>query len=124
MAEPPSPTADFVAAQTNRAVSRPSRPTARAAISGSDQGLAWAASSCPRRSVARVREAEAIQKIIQVTRPTARMDSEPPMISWAWKLNPLGPKVSAAPKASDTPTARPTPSQINGSCRRRPVLTR
>ena len=45
------------------------------------------------------RAALAIQKIIQVTKPTATIDSAPPISSWASKVSPFGPKVRAAPKA-------------------------
>ena len=40
------------------------------------------------------------------------IDSSPPISSWASKVSPFGPKVSAAPKASEMPTAMPTPIQI------------
>ena len=91
----------------------------------SDQGLASAASSIWARSWPESeRAARAIQKIIQVTKPTATIDSSPPISSCASKVSPLGPKVSAAPKASETPTAIATPSQIRGSRCRRSDLTR
>ena len=44
----------------------------------------------------------AIQKIIQVTRPTATIDSVPPMASCASNVSREGPKVSSAPNARDT----------------------
>jgi hypothetical protein len=58
------------------------------------------------------RAAFAIQKIIQVTNPTAMIDSRPPMSSWASKVSPRGPNVRAAPKASEMATAMATPIQI------------
>ncbi len=66
----------------------------------------------------------AIQKIIQVTRPTATIDREPPIASWAVNDRPCGPKVSSAPNPSDTTTATPTPAQRAGSRSRRAVRTR
>ena len=106
-----------VAAHKNSAVSKPSRPTASMATTISDQGLASAArSTCERSSPDMPLAALAIQKIIQVTKPTAMIDSSPPISSWASKVRPLGPKVSAAPKPSEmATTAMPTPSQILGS---------
>ena len=56
------------------------------------------------------RAVRAIQKIIQVTRPTATIDSVPPMASCASNDRPEGPKVSRAPKPSETATAMPTPA--------------
>ena len=41
----------------------------------------------------------AIQKIIQVTKPTATIERKPPIASWASKVSPFGPKVSSAPKS-------------------------
>ena len=70
------------------------------------------------------RAAFAIQKIIQVTNPTATIESKPPMSSWASKVSPLGPKVRAAPKPSEIATAIATPSQICGSRCRRPDFTK
>ena len=90
----------WVAAQRNSAVSSPSRPTARTATTTSDQRPPSAASSIlPRSSPLRPRAARAIQKIIQVTKPTATIDRLPPISSCASKVRPRGPKVSAAPKA-------------------------
>ena len=126
LAVPPVPrAAAWVAAQRNSAVSRPSRPTASMATTTSDQGLASAALSIWDRSWPDIeRAALAIQKIIQVTKPTAMIDKPPPISSCASKVSPLGPKVSAAPNPSETTTAMPTPSQIRGTRCRRSVLTR
>ena len=86
------------------------------ATTTSDHRLASAASStCARSWPDSDRAADAIQKIIQVTKPTATMDSAPPISSWASKVRPLGPKVRAAPKAREMATAMPTPIQIRGS---------
>ena len=71
-----------------------------------------------------VRAARAIQKIIQVTKPTATMERVPPISSCASKVRPRGPNVSAAPKPRLTATAIATPAQIRGSRWRRSVLTR
>ena len=70
------------------------------------------------------RAALAIQKIIQVTNPTATIESAPPISSWASNVSPRGPKVSANPNARLTSTASATPAQIHGSRCRRSVLTR
>ena len=70
------------------------------------------------------RAVRAIQKIIQVTRPTATIDSVPPMASCASNDSPEGPKVSSAPNPSETATAMPTPAHSAGSWSRRSVLTR
>lgn len=70
------------------------------------------------------RAALAIQKIIQVTKPTAMTDNEPPIASWASKVRPCGPQVSKAPKPSETTTATATPAQMRGNSRRRSLLTR
>ena len=48
------------------------------------------------------RAAPAIQKIIQVTKPTATIDSPPPISSWASKVRPRGPRPRAAPNATLT----------------------
>ena len=69
----------------------------------------------PRSSPLMLRAARAIQKIIQVTNPTAMIDSEPPISSCASNVSPRGPKVSAAPNARLTATAIATPAQIRGS---------
>ncbi len=63
-------------------VSRPSRPTARKAISTTATGPRRSASeSFPRSSAAMVRAVARIQKIIQVTNATATSDIVPPKIS-------------------------------------------
>ena len=82
----------WVAAHRNSAVSRPSRPTASTATRTSDQRPPSAARSIwPRSSPLSERAVRAIQKIIQVTKPTATIDSPPPIISWASKVRPRGP---------------------------------
>lgn len=68
--------------------------------------------------------APAIQKIIQVTKPAATMDSTPPTSSWVRKVNCLlwrpNPRVTTMLRS----TASPTPSHTRGSRFRRPDLTR
>jgi hypothetical protein len=99
--------------------------TASMATTTSDQGLASAALSiCVRRPPEMVRAALTIQKIIQVTKPTAMIDNNPPISSCASKLRPFGPKVSAAPRAKDAAVAIPTPCQIRGNSMRRSDLIR
>ena len=91
----------------------------------SDQRVPSAASSIwPRSSPPRPRAARAIQKIIQVTNATAMIERQPPIISWASKVSPRGPKVSAAPKARLIATASATPAHTLGSRCRRSVFTR
>ena len=120
-----APVAVWVAAHRKSAVSRPSRPTASAATTASAQRPPSAARSIwPRSSPPSPRAARAIQKIIQVTKTTATIESEPPMASWASKVSPRGPKVSRAPKARLTATATATPAQIRGSSWVRPDFTR
>jgi len=74
---------------------------------------------CPLRSVA----VRSIQKTIQVTKPVAMIESNPPMVSWAAKLSPWVPKVRTAPSVRASSTASPTPAQMRGSTSRRPILT-
>ena len=62
-----------------------------------------------------MRAFSAIQKIIQVTKPTEMMDREPPMASCASKVRVWGPKVSRAPKLRDSSTATLTPAHIGAS---------
>ena len=104
-----------------REVSSPSRPTARTATRTRPQaGPSAVASTRPRGRPPIERAALAIQKIIQVTKPAATIDSEPPMISWvskvSWRACRPRPTVSAAQE----PSASATPSQIRGSRCRRP----
>ena len=63
-----------------------------------------------------------IQKIIQVTKPTAMIDMMPPKRSCASKLRSLEVKVSSAPNAERDRQRQATPSQIARSRSRRPVL--
>jgi len=84
---------DLAAAHTKSAVSTPSRPTLTTPSSTRPQPAppaerAIAPSSSCSSSLRSPRAWRSIQKIIQVTRPTARMESEPPRISCAWKLSP------------------------------------
>ena len=120
----PLPVAAWVAAHRNSAVSRPSRPTASIATTTRLTPPAEAASTLPLRSPDRVRAVRAIHIIIQVTKPTAMIDSVPPIASWASNSSPRGPNVSSAPNASETSTAMATPAQTRPSSSRRSVLTR
>ncbi len=65
-----------------------------------------------------------IQKTIQVTSPTARMDSEPPRASWASNVSSWEPNSRAAPKPREIAQATAIPSQTGRRASRRPVLTR
>ncbi len=91
--EPVESVAASVAAHRNRAVSRPSRPTASRATTtrlkppGLGRGVDLAACSSPERP----RAWPAIQKTIQVTKPTATIDRVPPIASWASKVSRRGP---------------------------------
>ena len=114
-------------AHTNRAVSTPSRPTATTAIQTTPQPELPAErdlDSDPSSSPLSSRAFFPIQKIIQVTMPTATKDRVPPRISWAWKVRVLGPHVSRAPKAIGRQAARATPTHILGRTSRRSVRTR
>ncbi|GAA3104841.1 hypothetical protein GCM10020254_58320 [Streptomyces goshikiensis] len=120
----PSPAA-FTERHTNSEVSRPSRPTARNAVKTSAPvPIASAASSFPCSSDFRCRAVRFIQKTIQVTRPTAMIDSEPPIASCAWKVSSCVPNSRAAPKPRLTAAARPTPAHSGASLSLCPVLTR
>ena len=81
-----------VADQRKSAVSRPSRPTARmATITRPHQRAVGGVVDLAAELAARPRAARAIQKIIQVTRPTATIDRMPPIASWASKVRLRGP---------------------------------
>ncbi|GCE02656.1 hypothetical protein EHYA_10438 [Embleya hyalina] len=110
---------------TITAVSRPSRPTDRNAVSTSAPvPIASAWSSLPCNSAFNACEVRRIQKIIQVTRNTARTESEPPNISCC--SNVISAEVSSrvASSATLSATAAPIPSQTAGSASRRSLLTR
>ena len=114
-------------AHTNRAVSTPSRPTATTAIQTTPQPELPAErdlDSDPSSSPLSSRAFFPIQKIIQVTMPTATKDRVPPRISWAWKVRVLGPQVMMAPATSGISAASPTPSHSLGRASRRSALTR
>ena len=70
------------------------------------------------------RAVRSIQTIIQVMKPTATIEREPPMISWASKLRPYAPNVSTAPMPSESAIASPTPRATQRIAVRRPVLAR
>ncbi len=65
-----------------------------------------------------------IQKIIQVTNPTAMIDSEPPRASWASNVRACWVRVRPRVTPTLTSTAIATPSQTLGSSERRFVRTR
>ena len=83
-----------------------------------------ASSSFPRRSLDSVRALRRIQKIIQVTNPTAMIDSEPPRASWASNVRACWVRVRPRVTPMLTSTAIATPSQTFGSSERRFVRTR
>ena len=107
--------AAWAAVKKNSAVSRPSRPTASAAITTTAmEPILIAVSNRPRRSLAMVRAVRFIQKIIHVTKPTAMIDKPPPSASWASNVRACW--VSASPTVTPTLTAIaiPTPIQTFG----------
>ena len=113
------------AVKKNSAVSRPSRPTASAAMTTTAvEPILIASSSLPRSSAEMVRAVRRIQKIIHVTKPTAMIDSEPPSASCASNVSACW--VSASTRVTPTliATAIPTPSHTLGSTWRRSVRTR
>ena len=65
-----------------------------------------------------------IQKIIQVTMPTAMIDRVPPTISWALKESWSTTRVMTVKTATTSARAVPTPHHTNRISRRRPDLTR
>ena len=79
------------------------------------QALVCAASSFSLSSAESRRAFSAIQKIIQVTKPTEMMDREPPIASCASKVRVSGPKVSSAPKLREMMTATATPNHMGVS---------
>jgi len=104
---------DWTAVQMNRAVSSPSRATAMKAVRvRAPVPMARATSMRSCRSPFKCREVRRIQKIIQVTSPTARMDITPPKVSWAWKVSECEVKVRRAPAARLMAAAAPAPSQM------------
>ncbi len=123
-AEEPSPLAR-TDAHTNRAVSRPSRPTARKAVATSAPvPMASAVSSLPCRSAFRCRAVRFIQKTIHVTRPTEMIDRVPPSSSCASKVSSWVPNSSIAPKARDSAQAIAMPSHTGRRASLRSVFTR
>ncbi len=106
----------LAAVHRNRVVSRPSRPTDRNAVSVSAPApIATARSTSPRRCDDRVDAVRRIQKIMPVTRQTARTLSRPPTASCCWLDKTLTEKVSTAAKAPARLTAPTTPSQIGAA---------
>ncbi len=109
----------------NSEVSRPSRATAMKATTATATGpMPMALSRRPCSSPVMLRAVRFIQKIIQVTNPTAMIDMIPPKASCAVKDIRDEVKVSAAPNARLSSTASPTPVHTAGSASRRPVCTR
>ncbi len=116
---------DCTAAQMNREVSRPSRATAMNATTAIASGpMSRALSRRPCSSPLKSRAVRFIQKIIQVTKPTAMMDRNPPNASWAWNDIVDDVNVRRAPKVRLSPTASPTPIHTGSSASRRSVFTR
>lgn len=66
----------------------------------------------------------AIQNTIQVTKPTAMIDSEPPSASCASKVRVEGPKVRIAPKTTETVIAMPMPIHMSPIARVCPIRRR
>ncbi len=115
--------AAWAAVKKNSAVSRPSRPTASAAITTTAvEPILIAVSSLPRSSLAMVRAVRFIQKIIQVTKPTAMIDKLPPSASWASNVRACWVRASPTVTPTLTAIARPTPIHTLGSTARRPRL--
>ena len=101
------------AVHRNSVVSRPSRPTARNAVTVSAPAPTRAARrTSPRRWAARPAAVRRIQKIIQVTRPTANTLSRPPTASCARLDRSATENVSTAAKLPASITAPSTPSHI------------
>ena len=71
-----------------------------------------------------VRAAVAIQKIIQVTKAAATIESAPPTSSWVWKVSWRDWRPRPTVMAVHSATTSPTPSQIRGSRWRRSLLTK
>ncbi len=102
----------------------PSRPTLSAASRMMPQPAPRSALSTRECNVLlRVRAVLPIQKTIQVTSPTATIESVPPRVSWASKLMPYGPHVRIAPIPRGTTIAMPTPNHMLRSTSLRPTLT-
>ncbi len=89
-------------------------------MSGPSRALSAAVRSSPASPLA----VRAIQKIIHVTKPTAMIESVPPMNSWASNVRVEGPKVSRAPKPSETTMAAAIPHHIARISRVRPMRPR
>ena len=112
----------FTAVQMNSVVSRPSRPTARNAVSVSAPApIAPARVTSALSCVLSVRAVRRIQKIMPVTRPTASTLSRPPAASWARLDRAPAENVSTAAKLPDTMTAPRTPSHNGAAETRCPV---
>ena len=71
-----------------------------------------------------VRAVRFIQKIIQVTKPTAMIDKLPPRASWASNVRACWVRASPTVTPTLTEMARPTPTHTLGSTSRRPLWTR
>ncbi len=92
----PAPTSGIVVApvactadQRNSAVSMPSRPTARKATATRPHAApAMARSTAPCSSERMSFAVRSIQNTIQVTRPVATMERDPPMASCASNVSP------------------------------------
>ena len=108
--------AAWAAAKKNTAVSSPSRPTASAAMTTTAVDPIWMAlSRRPRSSAEMERAARRIQKIIQVTKPTAMIERPPPNASCASNVSACWARVNASVTPTLTATAIATPSHTFGS---------
>ena len=109
------------------AVSMLSRNTARnARITTAREPISRAWPIRSRSSLAMPREALRIQKIIQVTKPTARIDITPPMVSCAVNERAVSAVTNCSSPQAAAATARAAPTPIQTSLRRSrcPDLTR
>ncbi len=129
MAAPVSGPADSPAARAvvhrNRAVSRPSRPTARKEVRiSTPDPMASAPVTFSFSSPERLRAERRIQNTIAVTKATAITPRMPPKASWAVCEREAAVKVRTAPKLRARAMAARTPVHTCGSRERAPARTR
>ncbi len=109
----------------NRAVSRPSRPTARNEVRiSTPEPMARAPVTFSFSSPERLRAERRIQNTMAVTNATAITLRVPPNASWAVCGMEAAVKVSTAPKLIATATAASTPVHTWGRRERAPARTR
>ncbi len=118
--------AEPAAAQTNRAVSRPSRPTEKKARKNIPQAAlcAYTRSTPSRRWPASERAVRASQMIIHVTSPAATSDSTPAKTSSASLDSAVAVRATAVPAITERTTAAITPPHKYLRPDRRSVLMR